>query len=91
MDVISRYKLAKARNPALGLNLVRKVTVPRGVKKIYIPRTKHYSPDILGEENVRLEAFYDLLEPCIVERKGYGWGFFHECPYHKIYIEEKTR
>lgn len=89
-DALSSYKLAKARNPALGLNLTRRVTVPWGTKRVYIPRRNHYHPDVLGEGNKRLEAFYDLLEPCIVERgvNGFGW---HKCPYHSVYIRELAR
>jgi len=80
-------KLELARDPSLRIRGKRKITVPRGTKRIYIPRTKWYHPDVIGEDSPRLELQYDLLQPCIVER-GTGWNKWHICQFHQVFIEE---
>ena len=83
----SSLKLFHARNPLAKTRMERKVQIPRGTPVIYIPRDKHYSLDVLGKDNPRLEKFEDYLKPCTVVRgaNGYGW---HICPYHRIFIQE---
>lgn len=84
-------KLDFIRHPALSLVYGIRVNVPKGAKKVYIPRKKHYAPKVYTEENdyKRLEAFYDVLEPCVVKKGVFGWKP-HRCPYHPmVVIQEK--
>ena len=87
MNIASAWKLALARDPGLKLRRVRKVTVPKGTRTIYIPRKHHYQESVFADGSQSLEFFHDLLEPCKVTRgpNGFGW---HICAHHRIYIEE---
>lgn len=84
-------KLTFARRPSLNLRRGFRVKVPKGTRKIYIPRKNHYARKAYTEEHdiKRLEAFYDDLQPCVVSRGLFGWKP-HSCPYHPlVIIEEK--
>lgn len=93
----SEWKRAFARNPNLrkGKGVVR-VRVPAGTRKVFVPRKRHYTNRVLTEaDDNRLVALGDQLEPCVVMRGAYGFGF-HECEHHNgalgtpaYYIEEK--
>ena len=83
-------KYALARNPKLRLVQGFRVKVPRGTKKVYIPRKAHYAKTVYTEEHdgTRLHALIDILEPCVVQRGAFGFGL-HQCRYHPaVYIEE---
>ena len=86
----SLWKKALARNPKLRLARGFKVTVPKGTKRVYIPRKNHYTPKVYTENKdaKRLEMFYDDLQPCIVKRGAFGWGQ-HRCPNHPLVIIEE--
>lgn len=84
------WKLAFARNPRLRLARGYRVKVPKGTKKVYIPRKNHSSKKVYTEDQnyQRLETFYDQLEPCVVTRGAFGWKP-HRCPYHPLVIIEE--
>lgn len=86
----SAWKLAYARNPKLRLANGYRVKVPRGTKKVYIPRQNHYARKVYTEDKDerRLETLYDNLQPCIVQRGAFGWQA-HHCPYHPLVIIEE--
>ena len=77
------------------MHLIRgiRLTVPRGTRKVWIPRTHHYAPKVYNdiEHEARIEKFGADLNPCLVTRSiitGFGW---HRCPYHIVYIEEAPK
>jgi len=64
---------------------------------VYLPRKKHYAPTVLtaedGSDEVEtdgyLDLFHDILEPCVERRDPTGWNRWHQCSYHRVYIEQK--
>jgi hypothetical protein len=74
-----------------------RVQVTSGTRAVYIPRKKHYAPTVLtatdGPDEVAtesyLEAFGDILEPCTERRDPIGWNRWHECSYHRVFIQQK--
>jgi len=74
------------------MHLVRglRIRVPRGTRRVWIPRTHHYAPKVYNnlEHTERMERHGADLNPCVVTRNfltGFGW---HRCAYHMVYIEE---
>jgi hypothetical protein len=74
-----------------------KVQVPKSTRKVYLPRKNHYAPTVLTAEDgqdehevgLYLEPFHETLEPCIEVRDPRGWNRWHECSYHRVYLEQK--
>jgi|6_EtaG_2_1085325.scaffolds.fasta_scaffold177611_2 hypothetical protein len=74
-----------------------KVVVPVSARKVYLPRKKHYAPTVLTEEDghedkadLYLESLHETLEPCVELRGMDGWNRWHECNYHRVYIEHNN-
>ncbi len=86
----SAMKLALARDPLLRLRKGFRVRVPRGTKRVFIPRKNHANATAFTMEHdeKRLHRLGDDLEPCIVRRGAFGYGL-HQCSVHvAVYIEE---
>ena len=74
-----------------------RVKVNSSTRAVYLPRKKHYAPTVLTaddgvdevETGLYLEAFGDILEPCVERRDPMGWNRWHECSYHRVYIEQR--
>lgn len=68
-----------------------RVQVPRGTRKVYIPRRNHYTGRVFTEEGdaPRLDELHDDLAPCVVKR---GWRGFpiHRCDEHPAVVIEEA-
>lgn len=86
----SAMKLALARDPVLRLRKGFRVRVPRGTKRVFIPRKNHARATAFSMEHdeSHLHELGDDLEPCIVRRGIFGYGL-HQCRVHvAVFIEE---